>query len=335
MPTYNSGKYLSDCLESIDRQDYPRELVEIIIADENSTDQTREIARRHRARIVESAFKSGESAKAVALLEAKNDLVAMIDSDNVLPNANWFREMVQPFLDHPEVVASQTWRYGLRPNFNVSNRYCALIGANDPVVFYLGKCEKVSWLSDEWHTTPILEDRGAYFLVNFTENNLPTVGGNGFVIRRDVLSKSRCGPEDFFHIDVIADLLKMGFNPFAMVRNEIYHNTASSIGELSSRRKKYFLIHNPLYSNRRYLIFDFKKRADVLKLVIFSLKTLSVLPLFVVSVKGYLRKKDSAWFLHPYACWSFFLSYSTATLMIYFRLTRQHVFDKIKSYVAV
>ena len=43
MPAYNEEHYIAACIASVQAQDYPRELVEILIADGRSTDRTREI----------------------------------------------------------------------------------------------------------------------------------------------------------------------------------------------------------------------------------------------------------------------------------------------------
>lgn len=43
IPTLNSAKTLKDCLASIAMQDYPKDKIEIIIADGGSTDGTLEI----------------------------------------------------------------------------------------------------------------------------------------------------------------------------------------------------------------------------------------------------------------------------------------------------
>src|SRR5258708_4589865 len=43
MPAYNEERYIAACIASVQSQDYPRELIEILIADGRSTDRTREI----------------------------------------------------------------------------------------------------------------------------------------------------------------------------------------------------------------------------------------------------------------------------------------------------
>jgi len=43
MPAYNEEHYIEACIRSVQAQDYPRELIEILVADGRSTDRTREI----------------------------------------------------------------------------------------------------------------------------------------------------------------------------------------------------------------------------------------------------------------------------------------------------
>ncbi|HEY5921939.1 MAG TPA: glycosyltransferase family 2 protein [Kofleriaceae bacterium] len=46
MPAYNEDKYIETCIASVQAQDYPKDLIEILIADGRSTDRTREIVAR-------------------------------------------------------------------------------------------------------------------------------------------------------------------------------------------------------------------------------------------------------------------------------------------------
>jgi cellulose synthase/poly-beta-1,6-N-acetylglucosamine synthase-like glycosyltransferase len=46
MPSYNEENYIEACLASVHAQDYPAELIEILVADGRSTDRTREILAR-------------------------------------------------------------------------------------------------------------------------------------------------------------------------------------------------------------------------------------------------------------------------------------------------
>ncbi|MBS3137439.1 glycosyltransferase, partial [Candidatus Woesearchaeota archaeon] len=43
IPAYNAEKYIGLVLEAISNQDYPKEKIEVILVDDNSTDKTIEI----------------------------------------------------------------------------------------------------------------------------------------------------------------------------------------------------------------------------------------------------------------------------------------------------
>jgi glycosyltransferase involved in cell wall biosynthesis len=49
--TKNEEKNIANCLESIKRQTYPQNRIEIIVVDNNSTDGTKEIARKYTKKV--------------------------------------------------------------------------------------------------------------------------------------------------------------------------------------------------------------------------------------------------------------------------------------------
>jgi glycosyltransferase involved in cell wall biosynthesis len=78
IPTYNSEKTLTKCLESIKNQTYPN--IEIIVVDKNSRDGTVEIAKRYGAKVLQLNVERAE-AKNFGLKEAIGKYVCFIDSD--------------------------------------------------------------------------------------------------------------------------------------------------------------------------------------------------------------------------------------------------------------
>ena len=320
IPTLNSERLLGNCLKSIRRQDYPQNKIEILLIDGGSTDETKEIGRRHKATFVDGDYKDNQEArKGVGLHKASGEFVVYVDSDNVLPTRRWLNQMLAPLLKDPSVVASETWRYGIDEKFGAFSKYCALIGANDPVVFYLGKCDKLAWFYDKWVYTDILEETKEYVLVKFDDTNMPTMGGNGFMARREILLQSLCKPRQFFHIDVVLDIARLGHTKFAMVKNEILHDTAASLPKLLKRRVTYFNEHNPAHAHRRYLIFNPRKPKDVLNLVLFVFFALTLIQPLLISTVGYTKKRDLAWFLHPVVCLGFLYAYAAATVNLYLK----------------
>ena len=85
----------------------------------------------------------------------------MIDHDNVLPHDLWFQNMVQPFLEHKDVIGVETLRYHYDPHASLLDRYFALFGAGDPLVWYLGKADRLSYIYDTYQESGIVKDCGS------------------------------------------------------------------------------------------------------------------------------------------------------------------------------
>ena len=84
IPTYNSAKFLNICLDSIKNQTYKN--IEIVVVDNNSTDNTKEIAKKY----TDKVFNKGPERSAqtnYCVSQAKGDFVYKVDSDFVLDPA--------------------------------------------------------------------------------------------------------------------------------------------------------------------------------------------------------------------------------------------------------
>lgn len=315
--TFNNEKTLLNCLQSIQKQDYPKPLIEYLNVDGGSTDSSIMIMKKFGFKVVTSPIKrNAEAQRAIGLRLAKNKLIVSLDADNYLPNKNWLKEMVRPFLEHPNLVHAGTLHYTYRREDTLFNRYCALFGAADPVVYYLGRPDRLSWMDEKWRLGERVEDKGSYFLVIFSEKTLPTVGCNGVVYRKDLLLKhAQNKPHQFAHIDVFVDLIRKGYHQFAVVKNDILHDTAYSFKNLL-RKRMLFLSEYYFKQNikRRYKIYDPAKVSDNLKLFLFIVYTLTVIKPLADSFRGYLRIRDLAWFLHPFVCFVYLFAYGQVSL---------------------
>lgn len=281
--TLNASRTLERCLASIFEQNCPK--TEVIIVDGGSTDKTLEIARRFKVKIIVKRGLDSESAKAVGLLATRADVYCDMAADNYLPDKDFIRRIMEP-INSGKANASYSERYFYDKNDSLLNRYFALFGVNDPVAFYLGKA-----------------DRKGYG-VEYKGEGLPTVGANGFFIERKLLLKADI--KHFYHIDVIYDIINEV--RFAVVKTAIGHDTGENLGSFLNKRRKYFeklYLKNKEY--RRYHLYDSKK--DFWKLARFIFYSLTFVEPFYLSVKGYLKKHDKAWFLHPVMCFLTVVNY--------------------------
>ncbi|GIW69581.1 MAG: hypothetical protein KatS3mg101_0328 [Patescibacteria group bacterium] len=325
IPTLNADSVLENCLKSVSEQDYPKEKVEIVVADGGSSDSTVEVAKKYGAVIVENKLKTGEAGKAAALKACTGEFVALIDSDNVLPDPDWLKQMIRPLLQHREAVGSEPWEYVWRKEDGFIDRYCAMIGMNDPLVMFLGNYDRMNLLSGKWtEVDHEEEDFGDYLLVGFDKRGVPTIGANGTVFRSEFL-KSRVSGDYLFDIDILAKEVKeKGSVKFIKVKNGIVHNYCGrDIGKFARkqrRRVRDYLYHLNEKKDREFewgeIDLGGKRSWGLVK---FVLSCVLVLPLLVQMFKGLVRKVDSAWLFHPVACWVTLWEYGFGCMGGYFR----------------
>lgn len=326
IPTLNAASVLEKCLASIVKQDYPKEKLEIIVADGGSTDKTLEIAKKYGAKIYKNPLKTGEAGKAVALRYAQGKLVALIDSDNLLPGPTWFRQMVEPFSD-PEIIGSEPWEFTWRSQDGFIDRYCALLGMNDPLCLFLGNYDKRSVLTEKWTDLPVeQEDKGGWLKVSLKAHALPTIGANGTILRREILLKNGLVGDYLFDIDIIAQIASQKPVKFAKVKTGIIHlYCGSDIKKFIRKQKR--RIRDYLYfsaltkktdKGRHYQKIGVRKypwqQQNKIGLLKFILACVTIIPLLYQSIKGFFKKPDPAWFFHPLACWITLYAYGTGRI---------------------
>ncbi len=316
IPTYNSSRSLNECLSSIKTQDYPSDRVEIIIVDAGSTDTTLEIASKMGAsKILPNPLKTGEAGKAVGINAASGEIIALIDSDNILDGNDWLGKMTLPF-ENPSIVCSECYALTYRPTDSTIDRYCSLLGMNDPVHLFLGNYDRLSTLTKKWTGLPLtMTDLGDYYHVVLTKDAIPTMGANGCLIRKAALKDVEYQPY-YFDIDVIYQLVCKGHNQIGFVKKGIVHLYCPDLKTFArkQRRRVSDFLHYKRLGDRKY-----PHQEYFWGYVKFVVCSLLVFPLLIQSLLGYSRKKDRAWFIHPVACWLTLVTYGWTTIRSLFQ----------------
>ena len=257
---------LKDLLYSIEQQTY-RNFETIIVTEGNS-----------------------ESAKAIGLKRANGKVICILASDNYLNDNEFFEKCLKPIIESENapfpVYASYPHQYYYYKEDNILNRYFALFGVNDPIPFYLKKADKFSYLYI--HGKSNLDFAYFYF------NKCLTFGDNGFFIRKDILKQADI--EHYYHIDVIQDIINLGYKNFAYVNTTIWHRTGGNIFKFFLKRFRYA---DKFSKGRRWHMVE---RKDLPRLFWFIISTLTLIYPLYLSVKGYKIIKDRAWFLHLLIC---------------------------------
>jgi len=113
IPVHNKEKYIGDCLLSI--QKYGKELFEIIVVNNASTDRTALIVKSFpNVRLINETRKGLVFARNKGLKEAKGDLVAFIEATTKIPK-NWVKKIVKEFKKKSIVSISGPYMYYNNP----------------------------------------------------------------------------------------------------------------------------------------------------------------------------------------------------------------------------
>ena len=318
IPTLNAERTLEGCLRSIASQNYPRENLEIIIADGGSTDETLRIAENFitentsiSVEVIKNKRKTCEAGKSIGVKYADNEIIALIDSDNILEGQNWLKRMVSPFEDS-DIVASEPLYYSYRKKDKLLNRYFALLGMNDPICLYLGNYDRYCHLTGKWTELKIAsKDMGEYIALELDEENIPTIGANGFLVKKKYLIETDYEPY-LFDLDIVYQIIKNGHKKFAKVKVGIVHLFANRIKTFKKKQKRRIMDYL-FYKKSNLRVYPWKKinKKGLFKFVIY---TCAVFPLLIEMLRGYRNVKDKAWLFHPLACWITLWIYATCVV---------------------
>ena len=255
---------LKDLISSIKAQDFPQDQIEIHVITEGDS----------------------ESAKAIGIKRSTGDICVMLCADNYLTDPTLFSKVNKEIGMFSSVYEKH---YFYDPCDNSLNRYFSLIGNNDPVPFYLGKCDREPWVDGLYKTT-----------------SFPSYGCNGFFVRREAFKDTNL--DDYYPMDAHLDMSKKGHDYLCLDQGTVWHRTSDSLISFLKKRYNYA---KDLYcdrSNRRWRIIDTIQ--DKLKLLLFIFSVITIFPCIYISLKGFIKIKDLAWFYHWPVCVGFLIIYS-------------------------
>jgi len=106
VPVFNDEEQIKECIEKILEQTYPKDKYEIIIVDNNSTDNTPDIVKEYPVKLLhEKEIQSSYAARNTGIKEAKGEVLVFTDSD-CKPTKTWLENGVRDlFLNDVGLVA--------------------------------------------------------------------------------------------------------------------------------------------------------------------------------------------------------------------------------------
>lgn len=171
IPAYNNGQFIDFTLQSIFRQTYPKEKIEIIVVDDGSTDNTAEILERYRERLlfIRQNNKGIANARNRGMSLAQGEIITFFDADDI-----WYEERIGKIVE----------RFRERQDCGIVYHPIELIDTSNKTIytnFYkaYGYKEGLSG----WITNKMLY--GQIFC-----------GGSSFAFKKEVLERTYPIPED-------------------------------------------------------------------------------------------------------------------------------------------
>lgn len=272
---------LKNLIRKIRMQDFPQDEIETIVVTEGNS----------------------EEAKGKGISLAKGEIVGMFCCDNDITSPYLFSTVYQMISGNPYLTGVYTKHYAHRIDDNSLNRYFSLIGCNDPVMLYLNKADRKSYI--EYSSSEV-------FTIERFINDIPSLGDNGFFFNREHLLLSDI--DHFYPMDVCEDMRKKGLWYYGRMNNQfLWHRTTDN--NLFAFLKRRFFYAESLFCDkieeRRWKAVSKK---DIPKLALFVLHSLMPIQPLSFSIVGFIHKRDFAWFWHPIVMLGFSIMYGVLTL---------------------
>jgi len=302
-PTFNSALFLKEYLESIEKQDYPKDKIEILFVDGGSTDDTLKIAKKNKIRVVKNNLILGDPGFAIGAENAKGDFMVFMGHDNRLVQKNWIRLMLKPFLEDKEIVAafphlesreSDSWLTKYVNRFTDPGNHFVYGYANNPLTF--AKVYKVVKKTKDW------------VVFDFKIENHPILEfEQGFMIRKRGYYRDKstwyCGI--LAVLDLIKDKKTIAYVPSASNYHETLNNGLRqfikkhrwAIDYNLDKRETFGIYKKPfgLKARKRYL-----SPLRRLRILIYPFYGISFIFPCLRAIYFYLKDGEKEWLYHPF-----------------------------------
>lgn len=296
LPVFNSAQYLEDCLKSIYEQDYPVELIEVLVVDGGSADNTIEIAKKYDTKVFNNPKRLGEYGMQIAVANATGELLILFAADNGLAGKDWMHKVAGIFKEHPDLSCFWGKMIASKTDPGIMHYYELI--KSEPLAWFLNR--NLDFYLKNSKVDCYGETR--YKIFNVDPKKPLCWGANGIVYRlKDVkqifFSDQYIGDNEIFQYMVESGKDKAGYSDDL----HIYHHTVFSIRHWASKWKRNF---TQIFLKTRH-----QRRIDWFYCGNFRLKMFfwiiySMVPVFSTLHSIYLAARDRNiyWFYHPLMC---------------------------------
>jgi glycosyltransferase involved in cell wall biosynthesis len=284
MPTLNAEAILENCLASIARQDYPREKMEIVLADAHSTDRTREIAKKFGAIVLDDDGKNMEEGKRLALRHATGEFIVFVDADNEITHADYIELAVKALRKNPQALGVESYYL---PSGKMSS-FCAYITAllhiSDPIAWLMSANPRLVACDGEVERWTLPENTFSYPL-----------GANGFVYRRADLQSVQAD-DKFQDTHVALFLMKSGKREWLRIRGRgVHHYYVQTLWGFVKKRRR-ATVH--FLRVQEEMPVNWMKEKSPVPLWLAGIYCVTFFGPLWHTLRGIIRDRDARWLWH-------------------------------------
>ncbi len=313
IPTLNNEKNIDAFFISLQKQSYPKTLMEIIAVDGGSGDKTIKLLKEHNVKVFHNPYRLAEPGVTIGMKQAKGELIMILATDNFFHDRHALKTIVDIFDDRKIFAALPI--YGSEKTYSIFSKYHNYF--TDPFNhFVYGDAANNRTFHRIYKT---IEHNDVYDIYDFrSSSDKPLMAlAQGFIIR----SCFNRQPKDRYDdIEPIMKLITQGKYIACVHSVAVYHNTIRDLNHFMRKQrwatlnalqnKPYGIFHrlNSLSSNQRL-------RIKLWPVYAFSF----ILPL-MRSLIGVIQDKECIWLFHPVNC--FLSAWASLTEIISYNIRK-------------
>lgn len=320
-PTFNNEEMIGNFLEKIKMQDYPKELIEILIIDGGSKDKTIEISKKFRVRIANNPERLAEPAITLGMSIATGDLMMILAVDNFLNNRNSLKTFANVFEDKKIYAAFP--KHTSSKNDTFYTKYINTF--TDPYNHFVYGYAANSRTFHKMYKT--LDHTDTYDVYDYSSNDTkPMIAlAQGFTVRKGFRRKKE---DQFDDINPILDLVDKEKKLAYVYSIPLYHHTVHSMDHFI--RKQRWATRNAL-EGKKYGIASRTNRlsgSQKLKIKLWPFYALSFFIPLGVGIYGAIRDREEIWLFHPFIC--LISAYASILEIIVYNTTSKEIVSRQK-----
>lgn len=296
VPTLNNAKILPEFFKYLERQEYPKKMLELVAADGGSTDKTVEILKKHQAEVFNNPGVYADMGVSIGMKQAKGDIIMILAVDNFLNDKFSLAKMSKVF-DNRKIFAAFPKHMSDKTD-NFLTRYVNTF--TDPFNHFVYGYAANGRTFHKLYKT--VEQNDLYDIYDFhSQKDKPLIAfAQGFTIRSGFFKKKK---DEFDDLMPVMQILGEKKNIAFVHSIPLYHHTLKDVSHFIRKQKwatKNYLSKKNygLYSRKRYL-----SKAQAKRITLWPIYVATIFPPIVFSLFNAIREKERMWLLHPIMCY--------------------------------